>query len=100
MRQLLDVLTLFSDDGSHGERRDEEVHRLRLLGSLLSTSTPTSVQDARVEAQIPRESAAVSGYDGTRGLCSQKERLLRRHQPDVRRVLLLISLRCDDFNQR
>lgn len=42
MRQLLDVLTLLSDDGSHGQRRDEEVHRLRLLGSLLDTSTLAS----------------------------------------------------------
>lgn len=100
MRQLLNVLTLFSDDGSHGERRDEEVHRLRLLGSLLGTSTLASVQDARVEAPIPTESAAVSGYDRTHGLCSQKERLLGRHQPDVHKVLLLISLRCDDFSQR
>lgn len=99
VRQLLDVLTLFSNDGSHGERRDEEVHRLRLLGSLLDTSTLVSVQDARVEAQIPTESAAVSGYDGTHGLCSQKERLLGRHQPDVHKVLLPISLRCDAFNQ-
>lgn len=84
MRQLLDVLTLFSDDGSHGERWDEEVHRLRLLGSLLGTSTLASIQDARVEAQIPTESAAVSGYDGTHGLCSQKERLLGRHQTSIK----------------
>lgn len=34
-RQLLDVLTLLPDDGADGQRRDEEVHRLRLLWPLL-----------------------------------------------------------------
>lgn len=39
VRQLFDVLTLFSNDGSHCERWDEKVYRLRLLVSLLGTST-------------------------------------------------------------
>ena len=39
MRQLFDVLTLFSDDGSDRKRRDEQVNRLRLGVSLLGMNT-------------------------------------------------------------
>lgn len=38
MRQLFNVLTLLSYDGSHCEWWDEKVYRLRLLGSLLGSS--------------------------------------------------------------
>lgn len=39
MGQLFDVLTLFSDNGSDSKGRDEQVNRLRLWMSLLSTNT-------------------------------------------------------------
>lgn len=36
--QMFDVLALFSDDGSHCKCRDEQMNRLRFLGSLLGTN--------------------------------------------------------------
>lgn len=44
--QLFDVLTLFANDSSHGERWDEKVYGLRLWVSLLGTSMSALLRPA------------------------------------------------------